>query len=86
MEKHKIIDFNYLQLLFWTRNVGEDTLNSLMLLLRSASDTAAVKDVANDFEKFFFSAWVSYIITSVIDFPIIKEKKVALKKTLVGVW
>ncbi|KAJ8940301.1 hypothetical protein NQ318_012840 [Aromia moschata] len=44
-------------LLSWTRKVGEETLNSLTLLLRSASDASGVKDVANNFEKFFFSAW-----------------------------
>ncbi|KAG5886772.1 hypothetical protein JTB14_032264 [Gonioctena quinquepunctata] len=44
-------------LLSWTKNVGEDTLNSLTLLLRSSGDAAAAKEVANDFEKFFFNAW-----------------------------
>ncbi|CAH1179324.1 unnamed protein product [Phaedon cochleariae] len=41
----------------WTSNVGEETLNSLTLLLRSAGDADASKQVANDFEKFFFNAW-----------------------------
>lgn len=45
------------ELMSWTKKIGEETLNSLMLLLRSAVDAAAVKDVANDFEKFFFNAW-----------------------------
>ncbi|XP_018567154.1 triple functional domain protein isoform X3 [Anoplophora glabripennis] len=45
------------ELLSWTKKVGEETLNSLTLLLRSAGDSAGVKEVANDFEKFFFNAW-----------------------------
>nr|CAI5859526.1 unnamed protein product [Callosobruchus analis] len=45
------------ELLSWTKKVGEETLNSLTLLLRSAGDSKSVKDVANDFEKFFFNAW-----------------------------
>uniref|UniRef100_A0A6P7GLK4 Uncharacterized protein LOC114339645 n=1 Tax=Diabrotica virgifera virgifera TaxID=50390 RepID=A0A6P7GLK4_DIAVI len=48
---------NVTPLLTWTKKIGEETLNSLMLLLRSAADAAAVKEVANDFEKFFFNAW-----------------------------
>ncbi|KAJ8922124.1 hypothetical protein NQ315_004058 [Exocentrus adspersus] len=42
------------ELLSWTKKVGEETLNSLTLLLRSVGDAAGVKEVANDFEKFFF--------------------------------
>ncbi|XP_072400076.1 puratrophin-1-like isoform X3 [Diabrotica undecimpunctata] len=63
MEKMKeLAKFRTLQeeaeeLLTWTKKIGEETLNSLMLLLRSAADAAAVKEVANDFEKFFFNAW-----------------------------
>ncbi|CAG9864587.1 unnamed protein product [Phyllotreta striolata] len=45
------------ELLTWTKKIGEETLNSLTLLLRAAGDAAAVKEVANDFEKFFFNAW-----------------------------
>ncbi|XP_056631347.1 uncharacterized protein LOC130441613 isoform X2 [Diorhabda sublineata] len=45
------------ELMSWTKQIGEETLNNLMVLLRSAVDAAAVKNVANDFEKFFFNAW-----------------------------
>lgn len=47
------------QLLSWIRKVGEETLDSLTLVLRSVGDVAGVKEAANDFEKFFFNAWVS---------------------------
>ncbi|RZB62213.1 pleckstrin -likey domain-containing family G member 4B-like [Asbolus verrucosus] len=45
------------QLLAWIRKAGEDGLDSLTLRLRAVGDVAGVKEVANDFEKFFFVAW-----------------------------
>jgi hypothetical protein len=47
------------QLLSWFRKAGEDSLSSLGSKLRSAGDVAGVKEVANDFEKLDFIAWVS---------------------------
>lgn len=45
------------ELLSWSKKVGEETLNSLTLLLRASGDSVAVKGVANSFDEFFFSAW-----------------------------
>jgi hypothetical protein len=47
------------ELLSWFRKAGEDSLSSLGSKLRSAGDVAGVKEVANDFEKLDFIAWVS---------------------------
>ncbi|CAH0547509.1 unnamed protein product [Brassicogethes aeneus] len=44
----------------WSNKVGGETLNGLILRLRSTVDAAGAKNVANDFEKFFFSAWRQY--------------------------
>ncbi|XP_045464093.1 uncharacterized protein LOC123673564 isoform X3 [Harmonia axyridis] len=45
------------ELITWTRQVADETLNNLVLLLRSSTDSASVKEVTLDFEKFFFGAW-----------------------------
>jgi len=40
--------------------VGDEKINSLTLLLRASVDSKSVKEVANDFDEFFFLAWVSF--------------------------
>ncbi|KAL3275178.1 hypothetical protein HHI36_019947 [Cryptolaemus montrouzieri] len=45
------------ELITWTRKIADETLNNLVLLLRSSTDAAGVKDITIDFEKFFFGAW-----------------------------
>lgn len=52
----------YLQLLSWIRKVGEETLNSQAILLRTATDAAGVKTIEKSFENFYFNALVSMII------------------------
>lgn len=48
-----------LQLLAWIRKVGDETLRSQAILLRTAAEVAGVKDIEKDFEKFYFDAMVS---------------------------
>lgn len=52
-----------MQLLSWIRKVGEETINSQAILLRTVTDSAAVKTIEKSFENFYFHALVS--ITSV---------------------
>lgn len=47
------------QLLSWIRKVGEETLNSQTVLLRTAASAAGVKTIEKSFENFYFNALVS---------------------------
>lgn len=49
------------QILAWIRNVGDETLRSKAIVLRTAVDSASVKNIEKDFEKFYFDAMVSSI-------------------------
>ncbi|XP_066257641.1 puratrophin-1-like isoform X1 [Euwallacea similis] len=45
------------ELLQWTKNVGDEKIGNLTLLLCSSADSKGVKEVANSFDEFFFIAW-----------------------------
>lgn len=47
------------QILAWIRNVGDETLRSKAIVLRTAVDSSSVKSIEKDFEKFYFDAMVS---------------------------
>lgn len=52
-----LVEFVF-QLLSWIRKVGEETLSSHTLLLRTATDSTGVKTIEKTFENFYFNALV----------------------------
>ncbi|KAL1501723.1 hypothetical protein ABEB36_007000 [Hypothenemus hampei] len=45
------------ELIQWTKKVGDEKITNLTLLLRSSDSSGSVKNVANSFDEFFFTAW-----------------------------
>lgn len=57
LAKYRTMQEEAEELLQWSKQVGDEKINSLTLLLRASVDSKSVKEVANDFDEFFFIAW-----------------------------